>query len=98
MCEFNNLNIDTVNAIQKEIVQLYAMESYSYFTIYLPAIQIFISTWAKSYKDIYYSPHYVSVNTGNILITTIRFASLYLLFGSNKTFMTDSQSLGTIHI
>ena len=80
MCEFNNLNIDTVNAIQKEIVQL------------------FISTLAKSYKDICYSPHYVSVNTGNILITTIRFASLYLLFGSNKTFMTDSQSLGTIHI
>ena len=43
----------------------------------------------KSYKDIYHFP---------IIITVIRFARYYLLFASNRTFMTDAMFLGTIRI
>ena len=64
----------------------------------MPTIQLFISTWEKSYEDIYLSPPHVSVTTGNILITIIRFAHYHVLLASNSTFMTDSMSLGTIQI
>ena len=62
---------------------------------FLPAIQHFFNT-GKSYEDISHSPPYVSVITGYILTTVIRFARNYLLLASNNTFMTDSQYLGTI--
>ena len=48
-------------------------------------------------EDIYHSPPHVSVITGNILITIIRFARYHLL-ASNSTFMTDSMYLGIIQI
>ena len=44
------------------------------------------------------SPPHISVITGNILITTIRFARYHLLLASNSFFMTDSLYLGTIQI
>ena len=46
--------------------------------------------WEKSYEDIYDSPPHVSVITGNILITIIRFTRYHLLLASSNTFMTDS--------
>ena len=64
----------------------------------MPAIQLFVSTWEKNYEHIYHSPPHVSVTTGNILITIIRFAPYHLLLSSNRTFMTDSQYLDTIQI
>ena len=85
----NNSNIGTINAIQKKFVCLYEMGEkikssiliktllqyvYSYLSFYLPIIQPFISTWEESYEDIYPSSSYVSVITGNILITIIRFS------------------------
>ena len=45
-----------------------------------------------------HSPLQVSVITGNILITIIRFACYHLFLASNSTFMTDSLYLGTIQI
>ena len=36
-----------------------------------------------------YSPLHVSVTTGNILITIIRFGGYNILLASNSTFMTD---------
>ena len=42
----------------------------------------------KSYEDVHHSPPHVSVITGNILITIIRFTRHHLL-ASNSTFMTD---------
>ena len=66
----------------------------------MSTIQLSISTWEKSFEDIYPSPH-ISVVTGNILITIItiiRLAHYHLLLASNSTFMTDSLYLGTIQI
>ena len=63
---------------------------------HLPAIQLFISTWEKSYDHIYLSPPHVSIITGNILITITRFACCDLLLASNSTFMTHCKYLGTI--
>ena len=39
---------------------------------HLPAKQLFILTWEKSYDYIYLSPPHVSIITGNILKTIIR--------------------------
>ena len=92
-CEFNNFNIGTVNAIQNKSVYLDEIGEqikssllltllqcvYSYRSFHLPAIQLFISSWKKSYKDIYHSPAHVSVITGNILITITRFSPYHLL-------------------
>ena len=51
---------------------------YSNFSSHLPKIQLFISTWEKSYEDIYHSPPHVYVVTGSILVTMIRFACYHL--------------------
>ena len=101
----------TVNTFQKEFVKLHEMakqiksslllrllQKVSYFSFHLPAIQLYISTLEKSYYDIYHSPPHVSVITGNILITIIRFARYYILLTSDSTFITDSQYLRTIQI
>ena len=61
-------------------------------------MQLVISTWEKSYEDIYHCPPHVSVIRRIILITIIRFALSYLLLASNSTFITDSMYLGTIQI
>ena len=61
-------------------------------------IQLFISTWGKSYEHKYHSPPYVSLITGDILITIIRFACYHPLLNINSTFLTDSKYLGTIQI
>ena len=37
----------------------------SYFSFHFLAIQFFISTWEKSYEDIFYSSPHFSVITGN---------------------------------
>ena len=58
----------------------------------------FISTWGKSYESINTSTPHVSVITGNILITIIRFARYHFLLASSSTFITDSLYLGTIQI
>ena len=71
---------------------------YSYFSFHLPAIQLFISPWGKSYENIYHSPPHVSVIKGNILIMIIRFARYHLQLPSNSLFMNDSLYLGTIQI
>ena len=86
---FQNKALIFVNAI--------AVCLYSYFSFLLPAIQL-VSTWGKSYEDVCRSPSYVSVITGNILITIARFACYHLLLASNSTFMTDSKYLGTFPI
>ena len=62
----------------------------------IPTIQLFISTWEKSYEDICHFPLHVSVITGNILITIAIFDSYHHLVASNSTFMTNSMYLGTI--
>ena len=75
------------------------MDKYCYFSFHLPAIQLFISIWEKSYGDIYYSPPHVYIITVNISITIISFARCYyLLLASSSTFMTDSLYLLTIQI
>ena len=74
---------------------------YSYFSFHLPAIQFFISTWIKRFKDIYRSPPHISVVTGNIvirIITIIRFARYRLLLTSSSTFINDPMYLDTIQI
>ena len=71
---------------------------YSYFSFHLPLSKLFISACEKSYEEIYHSPSHVSVITGNILITIIRFAHYYLLPVFNSAFMTDSLYLGTIQM
>ena len=50
-------------------------QDYSYFNFPLPApaIQLFISVWAKNCKDVYHFPLHVS-GTGTIQITTITFS------------------------
>ena len=58
-------------------------------------IYFFISTWGKSYEDIYLSCPHVSIITGNIPIM-IRFARYRIFLASNSTFMADSLYLGTI--
>ena len=93
-----NSNIDTVNTIQKKFVNLHEMgeeikssflikmllrQVCSYFSFHLPAVQIFISTWEKSYEDVCHSLLHVSVITRNILITIIRFTCYYLLLASH---------------
>ena len=98
---FSNSNIGTVNAIQKKFVYLYKMgeqiKSSPLIKIYcsklilqfhLPTIQLFISTWRKSYEDIYHSPPHVYVITGNILITIDN--KICPLLASSSHFMTDS--------
>ena len=60
----------------------------------LPTIQLLISTWEKSYEDIYHSPPRVSIITRKILIMIIRFARYHFLLGSNSTFVSDSMYLG----
>ena len=70
----------------------------SYLSFHLPTIQLCLSTWKKSYEDVYHSPPHVSVITANILIAIIRFARYHLLPASNSTFMNDSMYLGTIQI
>ena len=67
-------------------------------SFHLLTIQLFISTWEKSYEDIHHSPPHVSIITGNILMTIIRFSRYHLLLTSNSTFMADSMYLGTIQI
>ena len=47
---------------------------YSCLRFHLAAIQLFISIWRKSYKDIYHIPAHVPVITKYMLITIIRFA------------------------
>ena len=74
---------------------------YFYFSFHLPAIQFFISTWIKRFKDIYRSPPHISVVTGNIvirIITIIRFAHYRLLLTSSSTFINDPMYLDTIQI
>ena len=71
---------------------------YSYFSFHLPAIRLFISTWKKSYEDVYHSALHVSATTRNMKITIKRFTSYHLLLSSNSTFMTKSLNLGTIQI
>ena len=53
---------------------------YSCFSFHVPAIQLFISTWEKSYEEISYSAIHGSVITGSIVL---------------KRLMTDSQYLDT---
>ena len=64
----------------------------------MPAIRLFISTWKKSYEDVYHSALHVSATTRNMKITIIRFTCYHLLLSSNSTFMTKSLNLGTIQI
>ena len=52
----------------------------------------------KSYEDTYHSPSHISVITGSILVTIIRFVHYRLLLASNITFMANSLHLGTIQI
>ena len=102
-----------MNAIHKKFVYLHEQgeqiksslsiktllqEVYSYFSFHLPAIQLFISAWEKSYEDIYHSPPHASVIIANILIMIIRFACYHFLLACNSTFITDSMYLGTIQI
>ena len=80
-------------------VQLHEMDKCCYFSFHLPAIQLFISIWEKSYGDIYYSPPHVYIITLNISITIISFARCYyLLLASSSAFMTDSLYLLLIQI
>ena len=82
MRKFNNSNIGTANAIQNKFVYLQEMGQQiksslliktrlqkvcSYFSFHLTTIQLFISTWGKSYEDMYHSFPHVFVITGNIL-------------------------------
>ena len=111
--KFINCNIGAVNGIQNRFVYLHEIGEqikilfliktllqyiYSYFSFHLPTIQLFISIWEKSYRDIYHFLPYVSVITGNILIMIIRFVRNYVLLASNSTFMTDSMYVGTTQI
>ena len=61
--------------IKSSVLLTPLQQDYSYFNFSLPApaIQLFISVWAKSCKDVYHSPPHVS-GTGNILITIITFS------------------------
>ena len=74
------------------------LQVYSHSSFYLSTIQLFISTWQKSYEDIYHSLPHVSVITGNILITIIKFSRYHVHLAPSSTFMTDSMYLGKIQI
>ena len=87
------MGVHNINSLLLTLLQ----QVYSYFSFYLPAIQLFISTLVKSHEDIRYSPPLVSVITGNILIAITRFVRYHLL-SSNITSMTDFPYLGTIQI
>ena len=58
----------------------------------------FISTWDKSYEDIYQSSSNDFVITGNVLMKIINFLPYHLLLASNRTFKTDSKYQYTIQI
>ena len=107
LCEFNNFNIGTVNAIQKKLVLLHEMDE-QINTSLLMLLYKFILTSAciclqstllfqhgkKIYEDMYYYPPRVSDITGNILIMT-RFTHYRLLLASNSNLTNNSQNLGT---
>ena len=58
------------------LINTLLQQVYSYFSSHVPIIQLFISTWAKSYEGMF--PTHVSVIKGNILITIIKFARYHL--------------------
>ena len=74
-------NIGAVNAIQNNFVYLHQMgeqiikkllhQVYLYFSSHFLTIPLSISTWKKSYEDIYHSPPRVCVSAGNILLLII---------------------------
>ena len=66
---------------------------YSYFSFYYPSA-FYFSMGKKLWRYIYNSPPHVSVITGNILITRIKFARYHLLLATNSTFLADSMYLG----
>ena len=110
--KFNNPNFGTVNAIQTKFVYMLVMgeqivsslliktHAVSCFLLQLSFVynQAFFFNIGKKNEDIYCSPLYVSIITGNILIMIIRFTCYHLLLASNSVFMTDSMYLGTIQI
>ena len=105
---FNNSNICTVNAIQKKFVCLHEMGgliksspliknaiAVSLFLLqFLLALFQYVKKAMKIYIYIYNSPPHVSVVTGNILITRIKFTRYHLLLATNSTFLVDSMYLG----
>ena len=110
--KFNNPNFGTVNAIQTKFVYMLVMgeqivsslliktHAVSCFLLQLSFVynQAFFFQHGEKNEDIYCSPLYVSIITGNILIMIKRFICYHLLFASNSVFMTDSMYLGTIQI
>ena len=94
--KFNNSNIGTVNAVQKKFVYLH--QSLFLLQFSFANKPAFYYKMGKSYDDIYHSPPHVSVFTGNMLITIMRFAHYHLPLAYNSSVMIDSMYLVTIQI
>ena len=103
----NNFNIGTVNVIQREFVK-YAFINAIAASLFLFQLSFvwnpdFYFNMRKSYKHRYHSPPHASVITENILIC-LKYENignkicklLSSLLASNSTFISDTQSLGTI--
>ena len=92
VCKFNNFNIGTENAIQNKFVKLHKIgwniKSLFYFSVYLPAIQLSISTFEKSYYNISFSSTCFCYYRKHANNDVIRFVHSYLLLASNSTFLT----------
>ena len=102
--KFNNSNICAVNAVQKKFVfctKLVNKLKVHFWLKHYCSRFILTSAFICQQSSFLFqdnsTPH-VSVITGNILITMIRFSRYHLLLASNSTFMTDSMYLGTIQI